>query len=67
MLSDSAFDNGSKIIEKYDFDLPKLTEELDDSTLAQYTQLLVSEDSTFSKMFKELVNWMNTLPKSPEK
>ncbi len=66
-LSDPAFDTGPKIIKKYDFKLPKLTEELDDSTLAQYTQLLVSEDSRFAKMFKGLVNWMNTLPKFPEK
>ena len=67
LLSDPAFDIGPKIIEKYDFKLPKLTEELNDSTLAQYTQLLVSEDPSFSKMFKDLTSWMNTLPKSPEK
>ena len=62
LLSDQAFDVGPKIIEEYDFKLPKLTEELNDSALAQYTQLLVSEDPSFAKMFKELTSWMNTLP-----
>lgn len=66
MLSDPVFDSGPKIIEKYKFKLPKLTEELDDATLAQYAQLLVSEDPKFVKMFKELGGWMNTLPKPPE-
>jgi len=67
LLSDPAFDIGPKTIEKHDFKLPKLTEELDDTVLAQYTQLLVSEDPSFAQMFKELTNWMNTLPKFPKK
>jgi hypothetical protein len=67
LLSDSAFDVGPKIIEKYDFKLPKLTEELDDSALAQYAQLLISDDSSFTEMFTELTSWMNTLPKFPDK
>jgi valyl-tRNA synthetase len=67
LLSDTAFDAGPKTIEKYDFGLPKLTEELDAGTLAQYTQLLVSEDPNFAEMFKELTRWMETLPKLPEK
>lgn len=66
MLSDPAFDLGPKIIEKYEFKLPKLTEELSDATLAQYARLLVREDPNFVKMFKELSSWMNTLPKPPE-
>jgi len=64
-ISDAVFDSGPKIIEGYDFRLPKLTEELDDSTLAQYTQLLVDEDPSFTELFKELTIWMNTLPQFP--
>ena len=64
LLSDTAFDFGPKIIDGYNFRLPKLTERLDDSSLAQYTQLLVGEDPSFTEMFKELINWMNILPKS---
>jgi F0F1-type ATP synthase membrane subunit b/b' len=63
LLSDPAFEAGPKIIEKYDFKLPKLTQELDDNALAQYSQLLVSEDIRFAKMFKELTKWINSLPK----
>jgi hypothetical protein len=66
-VSDAAFDLGPKIIDEYDFKLPKMTEELNDSSLAQYTQLLVDEDPSFAEMFKELTSWMNTLPKFPDK
>jgi len=67
LLSDPNFDIGPKIVEKYDFKLPKLTEELDDSTLAHYSKLLVSDDTSFAEMFKELTSWLNTLPKIPKK
>jgi hypothetical protein len=67
LLSDPNYDIGPNTIEKYDFNLPKLTEELDDNTLAQYIQLLIKEDPHFTQMFKELVSWMNTLPDSVEK
>ena len=67
LLSESIFNEGPKIIDKYDFKLPKLTEELDDAVLAKYMHLLVSEDQKFEKMFKELMGWMNSLPKLPEK
>jgi F0F1-type ATP synthase membrane subunit b/b' len=67
LLSDSAFDSGPKIVEKYDFRLPRLTEKLGDNTLAQYTQLLISEDPRFAKMFKELTSWMEHIPKFPAK
>ena len=63
MLSDPTFEVGPKIIEKYDFNLPKLTQELDDNTLSRYSQLLISEDVDFGKMFKELTEWINSLPK----
>jgi len=67
LLSDPTFDVGPKIVEKYDFKLPKLTEELDDSTLAHYSKLLVSEDTNFAEMFKELTSWLGTLPQPPKK
>jgi len=64
MLADPAFELGPKIIEKYDFNLPKLTQELDDKALSQYSQLLVSEDPCFVEMFKKLTEWISSLPKS---
>jgi hypothetical protein len=64
MLSDPTFAVGPKIIEKYDFKMPKLTQELDDNTLSMYSQLLINEDKDFGKMFKELTEWMNSLPKA---
>lgn len=66
-ISDPRFDLGPKIIEKYDFPLPKLTEELNDQALAHYTKLLVTGDPAFAEMFKELADWMGSLQKSFEK
>ncbi len=66
VLSDPAFDVGPKIIEKYDFKLPKLTQELDDNSLTKYSQLLESQDMRFAEMFKELTEWINSLPKPSE-
>jgi hypothetical protein len=67
LISDSKFDLGPTIIAKYDFSLPKLTVELDDQALAQYTKLLVTGDPTFAEMFKELGDWMLSLQKLSEK
>jgi uncharacterized membrane protein len=67
LLADPIFDEGPRTIEKYDFGIPKLTQELDDSTLAQYAYLLVSEDATFGELFGLLGDWMNRLPKFPDK
>ena len=64
-LSNPAFEEGPKIISKYNFNLPKLTEELDDNALAKYSQLLISEDEQFARMFKELTEWLSSLPKDP--
>jgi hypothetical protein len=66
LFSGSVFEVGPKIIEKYDFKLPKLTRELDDNSLAQYLQLLMNEDPLFSEMFRELTEWLNSMPKIPE-
>ncbi len=65
-LSDPAFDVGPKIISEYDFNLPKLTEELDDKALVKYSKLLTAEDTRFAQMFKALTEWLSTLPKPPE-
>ncbi len=62
LLSDPEFDIGPKIVEEYNFTLPKLTETLDDSTLAKYTLLLVSEDPQFTEMLKKLTEWMDRIP-----
>jgi hypothetical protein len=64
-LSNPTFEEGPKIINKYNFNLPKLTEELDDAALAKYSQLLISEDKQFATMFKELTEWLSSLPKDP--
>jgi len=66
-ISDPIFDVGPATIEKYDFGIPKLTQELDDSTLAQYAYLLLSEDATFGELFNALGDWMNSLPQFPDK
>jgi hypothetical protein len=42
LLSGPLAEVGPKIIEKYDFKLPKLTQKLDDNTLSKYGQLLLS-------------------------
>ena len=63
VFSDPVFEVGPKIIEKYDFNLPKLTQKLDDDVLSQYSKLIVSEDVRFAKMFKELTEWISSLPK----
>ncbi len=67
IVAEPIFDEGPKIVENYDFGLPKLTEELDDLSLASYTQLIVSDDKRFDVMFKDLMNWMNSLPKPSSK
>ena len=67
LLSDPFFDIGPKIVGKYDFKLPKLTEELNDDALAHYSKLLVYEDPVFAEMFQELTSWLNSLPKFSEK
>ena len=66
LLSDPSFEIGPKIIERYNFKLPRLTQKLDDNVLAEYSQLLTSGDTRFAKMFKELTEWLNSLPKPSE-
>jgi hypothetical protein len=66
LFSDPKFEVGPKIIDRYDFKLPKLTQEIDDETLARYSQLVISEDSQFAEMFKGLTEWLNSLPMSKD-
>ena len=65
-LTDPLFDLGPQKVSSYNFGIPKLTEQLDDKTLAQYTYLLVSENATFVDLFGQLMEWLNKLPKTPE-
>jgi hypothetical protein len=64
-VSGPAFDRGIEIVEKHDFDRPKLTEKLTDEVLASYVFLLQSGDKELGKMFKELADWQSGLPKPP--
>ncbi len=66
-LSDPVFDVGPNKVDEYDFGLPKLTEELDDGTIAQYAYLMVNEDHAFGELFGAISDWMNTLPMPPKK
>jgi hypothetical protein len=63
--SGPAFDKGLKIVEKYDFGLPKLTESLSDDVLASYVFLLMSGDRELGRMFKEVAEWKAGLPAPP--
>ncbi len=65
-MADPVFDLGPQKVDSYDFGIPKLTERLDDDTLAQYTYLLISEDATFAELFGQLMEWLNKLPKEPK-
>ena len=65
-MTDPVFDLGPQKVDAYDFGIPKLSSQLDDETLAQYSYLLVSEDATFAELFGQLMDWLNSLPKAPK-
>jgi hypothetical protein len=65
-MTDSVFDLGPQKVDAYDFGLPKLSSRLDDDALAQYSYLLVSEDATFTELFGQIMDWLNSLPKTPK-
>ena len=67
LISDPIYDKGLAIADTFDSKLPKLTQELDDDTLAKYLALLSNNDQNFNKMFKNLMDWMNNLPKPKDK
>ena len=60
-LPDPRFDDALKIVDAYEFKLPKLTEELDEATLTAYLQLLITENPKFNEMFKKLTTLMNEM------
>lgn len=66
LLADRIFDRGPEIVDTYELGLPRLTEELDDATIAEYAKLLVQEDKFFTEMFGKLSTWMNDLPQLPK-
>ncbi len=67
LLSDPCFDKGIAIAEHVSVPLPKLTQDLDERSLFAYLALLQTDDPTVSAMFKDLFEWMNTLPKFDKK
>ena len=62
-LSDPRFDDVLKIVDAYDFKMPKLTEELDKETHAAYLQLLINEDPKFNEMYTKLITLMRAIEK----
>lgn len=67
LLSDPRFDEGIAIAERASVSLPKLTQDLDERALFGYLTLLQAEDPPVSAMFKDLFEWMNSLPKFEKK
>ncbi|MFA5103307.1 MAG: hypothetical protein WC525_09165 [Candidatus Thermoplasmatota archaeon] len=66
LLADPRFDTGLAIVERTSVPLPKITQELDERSLFGYLALLLAADPSVTALFKELFEWMNTLPQ-PEK
>lgn len=62
LITDPIWDEGPKIVDRYDFGLPKMTEVLNDDTMVAYAKMLVEEDPAFTEMFKALVDWINRVP-----
>jgi hypothetical protein len=62
LLTDPRFDDGITIVEHYKFDLPALTQDLDERSLLGYIALLQANDPRFTAMFQELLEWMKNLP-----
>ncbi len=60
-LPDPRFDDALKIVDAYEFNLPKLTEELKEEALTAYLQLLITEDPKFHEMFTKLTTLMNAI------
>jgi hypothetical protein len=62
ILADGRFDEGIAIVERYNFNLPNLSCDLDERSLLMYFALLQENNEQFTKMFQELVEWMKNLP-----
>ncbi len=63
MLQDPMIDEGVKIVESFDFKLPRLTEQLSDDDLSKYMALLNNKDAKFEKMLQKLAVWQEKVPR----
>lgn len=61
-VSNPVFDEGVKIVEKYDLPLPKITEPIDETALSFYVSLVLADDKQVGPMFKELMELSNRIP-----
>ena len=64
LIADKRFDEGIAIVERYNFNLPQLSCDLDERSLLGYMTLLQQNNEQFTKMFQELLEWMKDLPQS---
>lgn len=64
LIADKRFDEGIAIVERYNFNLPQLSCDLDERSLLGYMILLQQNNEQFTKMFQELLEWMKDLPQS---
>jgi hypothetical protein len=62
LLADPRFDDGITIVERYKFNLPALTQDLDERSLLGYIALMQANEPRFTTMFQELLEWMKKLP-----
>jgi hypothetical protein len=62
-IKNPAFDEGIKIVERHRLKVPSLTDHLSDSDLAEYVNLIQSEDPEVAKMMQELGEWQQTTPR----
>jgi len=65
LMDNPAWNEGFGIVEKYNFDLPKITEVLTDEQILAYVCLLKSKNSSVGDMLSELMVWMSKLAPSP--
>ncbi len=62
-FTDEFCDEGIKIIQKYEINLPKLYDKLKEKDFVDYITILVKNEPQVSKMMKEIVVWMDKAPK----
>jgi hypothetical protein len=62
VIVDKKFDEGIAIVERYTFNLPKLSGDLNEHALFGYIALLKENNKQVTTMFQELVEWMKHLP-----
>lgn len=61
MIANPRFDEGIAIAERYDFGIPKLTQDIDELSLLKYIALLKANDVQCTKMFQELMERMKNI------